>query len=62
MTYAENFFYFLSFNSPEIKSAGMAPGAWTVNDSKTMQRLRALGVERIYTDQPNLLISIDEVP
>jgi glycerophosphoryl diester phosphodiesterase len=46
----------------KIKSAGMEPGAWTVNDIQTMKRLRNMGVERIYTDRPKLLISLDEAP
>lgn len=46
----------------KIKSAGLVPGAWTVNDIQTMKRLRNMGVERIYTDQPKLLIAIDESP
>ncbi|MCS7469484.1 cellulase family glycosylhydrolase [Stieleria sp. ICT_E10.1] len=42
----------------KIKAAGIAVGAWTVNDPDTMKRLLKLGVERIYTDHPRLLLSL----
>jgi glycerophosphoryl diester phosphodiesterase len=34
----------------------LAVSAWTVNAPKDMQRLRALGVEALITDRPDLLI------
>ncbi|QDV44466.1 Glycerophosphoryl diester phosphodiesterase [Stieleria neptunia] len=42
----------------KIKAAGIAVGAWTVNDPDTMKRLLKLGVQRIYTDHPRLLLSL----
>ncbi len=42
----------------KIKAAGMAVGAWTVNDQATMRKLVDLGVDRIYTDQPRLLLAV----
>ena len=42
----------------KIKSAGMEVGAWTVNDGNTMKRLLETGVERLYTDNPRLLLSL----
>ncbi len=42
----------------KIKAAGIEAGAWTVNDATTMQRLMDVGVERIYTDHPRLLLSL----
>ncbi|MCP4788542.1 MAG: hypothetical protein GY903_26750 [Fuerstiella sp.] len=42
----------------KIKAAGIAVGAWTVNDSDTMSRLLDAGVERIYTDHPRLLLTL----
>ena len=42
----------------KIKSAGMEVGAWTVNDGNTMKRMLNAGVERIYTDNPRLLLSL----
>ena len=40
----------------KIKAAGIEVGAWTVNDQPTMTRLLAAGVERLYTDDPRLLL------
>ena len=40
----------------KIKAAGIEVGAWTVNDQPTMTRLLAAGVERLYTDDPGLLL------
>lgn len=42
----------------KIKSAGMEAGAWTVNDNDELTRLVRMGIDRIYTDNPELLISI----
>lgn len=44
----------------QIRQAGLEAGAWTVNDPKEMERLLALGVERIYTDRPQTLLEIME--
>ena len=41
-----------------IKAAGIEIGAWTVNDRATMKRLLEVGVERLYTDDPRLLLSL----
>jgi len=35
-----------------IKTAGLEPGAWTVNTVDEMAALRAMGVHRFYTDYP----------
>ncbi len=40
----------------KIHAAGLQAGAWTVNDEGTMKRLLALGVDRIYTDEPRRLL------
>ena len=42
----------------QMKDAGFAVGAWTVNDTKTMQWLLDMGVDRIYTDYPDRLRSL----
>ncbi|WP_159466667.1 glycerophosphodiester phosphodiesterase family protein [Dyadobacter sp. 3J3] len=42
----------------KVKSAGLHIGTWTVNDRETLEKLLKVGVERIYTDDPALLISI----
>jgi len=42
----------------KIKAAGIEIGAWTVNDRATMKRLLEVGVERLYTDDPRLLLSL----
>jgi glycerophosphoryl diester phosphodiesterase len=42
----------------KIKAAGIEVGAWTVNDRATMEKLLLVGVERIYTDHPQLLLSL----
>ena len=41
----------------KIKSAQLAVGAWTVNDETELVRLLKMGVDRIYTDDPMLLIA-----
>lgn len=42
----------------KIKTAGFQVGVWTVNDRKTMNQLLDAGIERIYTDQPRLLLKL----
>ncbi|QDT29625.1 Glycerophosphoryl diester phosphodiesterase [Gimesia panareensis] len=42
----------------QIKAAGLEPGAWTVNDPTLMKQLLKQGVERIYTDDPRLLLQL----
>jgi glycerophosphoryl diester phosphodiesterase len=42
----------------KTKATGIEIGAWTVNDRATMKRLLELGVERLYTDNPRLLLSL----
>lgn len=44
----------------KIKAAGLEPGAWTVNDPTLMKRLLKQGVERIYTDDPRLLLKLKQ--
>jgi len=46
----------------KIKAAGIEVGAWTVNDRATMRRLLDMGVERLYTDHPRLLLSMKSKP
>lgn len=43
----------------KIKAAGLEPGAWTVNDPAVMKQLLKQGVERIYTDDPTLLLQLN---
>lgn len=42
----------------KIKASGIIAGAWTVDDRETMESLLNMGVERIYTDDPKLLIAV----
>ncbi|MCA9014928.1 MAG: hypothetical protein KDA77_06300, partial [Planctomycetaceae bacterium] len=42
----------------KIKAAGLEPGAWTVNDPQLMKQLLQQGLERIYTDEPRLLLKL----
>ena len=42
----------------KIHAAGLQAGGWTVNDAATMKRLLALGVDRIYTDEPRRLLRL----
>ncbi|WP_442506098.1 glycerophosphodiester phosphodiesterase family protein [Novipirellula sp. SH528] len=42
----------------KIRAAGIEVGAWTVNDPESMQRLLKMGVQRIYTDHPRLLLKL----
>lgn len=39
-----------------IRAAGLEVGAWTVNDPQEMDRLIGLGVQRLYTDAPRMLL------
>ena len=41
-----------------IHAAGLESGAWTANDAAEMKRLRGLGVKRIYTDSPGMLLGL----
>lgn len=42
----------------KVKAAGLEIGAWTVNDRQAMEKLLDMGVQRLYTDQPRLLLPI----
>lgn len=42
----------------KIRAAGLEAGAWTVNDRETMLRLLDLGIQRLYTDDPRLLLRL----
>ncbi len=42
----------------KIIAAGLAAGAWTVNDEASMRRFLLMGVERFYTDRPEALIRL----
>ncbi len=42
----------------KIKAAGFEVGAWTVNDREEMKTLLDAGVERIYTDYPQILLAL----
>ena len=42
----------------QVKAAGLEIGAWTVNDPAEMGRLLDLGVERLYTDDPERLLAL----
>jgi glycerophosphoryl diester phosphodiesterase len=46
----------------QIKAAGLEVGAWTVNERETIEELLLMGVERIYTDEPRLMMAIRPVP
>ncbi len=39
-----------------LKGKGFLVGTWTVNDEKRMTELLKIGVDRIYTDNPSLLL------
>lgn len=45
-------------NVDRIRRADLEAGAWTVNDPEEMKALLAMGVDRIYTDCPKLLLQI----
>lgn len=42
----------------KIKAADLEPGVWTVNDPKLMKQFLNQGIERIYTDEPGLLLKL----
>jgi glycerophosphoryl diester phosphodiesterase len=42
----------------KIHQARLQVGAWTVNDAHRMESLLAVGVDRIYTDYPALLLQL----
>lgn len=42
----------------KLKAAGIVPGAWTVDEREDMIRLQQMGIERIYTDFPKVLINV----
>lgn len=42
----------------KIRAAGLEAGAWTVNERTRLLELLDLGVERIYTDAPGLLLAL----
>jgi glycerophosphoryl diester phosphodiesterase len=42
----------------QIKAANLQVGAWTVDDRETMEQLLNMGIDRIYTDDPKLLIKV----
>ncbi len=44
----------------KVKAAGMEVGAWTVNETAAMKKLLALGVQRIYTDEPQKLMILQK--
>jgi len=44
----------------QIKAANLEPGAWTVNDPALMKQFLKQGVERIYTDDPRLLLKLKQ--
>jgi glycerophosphoryl diester phosphodiesterase len=45
-------------NVNKIKAANLQAGAWTVDDRAILEKMLQLGVQRIYTDDPKLLIAI----
>ncbi|MFH1300525.1 MAG: glycerophosphodiester phosphodiesterase family protein [Planctomycetota bacterium] len=45
-------------NIRKIKAAQLEVGAWTVNDPALMQQMLQQGVERLYTDEPRLLLKL----
>ncbi len=42
----------------KVKAAGLEFGAWTVNERATMERLLNMGVQRLYTDHPRMLLKL----
>src|SRR5690606_36566058 len=42
----------------QIKAANLQVGAWTVNDQTSLQALLEMGIDRIYTDFPRLLMAL----
>ncbi|MDD4102453.1 MAG: glycerophosphodiester phosphodiesterase family protein [Kiritimatiellae bacterium] len=43
-----------------IHKAGLEPGVWTVNSEAGLQRFLDMGVRRIYTDYPELLLRLKQ--
>ena len=43
-----------------IHAAGLKAGAWTVNREGEMRRLLKLGIDRIYTDRPDILLKLKQ--
>ena len=43
-----------------IHAAKLKAGAWTVNNEKEMRRLLGLGIDRIYTDRPDVLLQLKQ--
>jgi glycerophosphoryl diester phosphodiesterase len=41
-----------------VKNAGLKVGSWTVSDKETLQQMVMLQLDRIYTDDPALLIRL----
>lgn len=41
-----------------LRDSGFETGAWTVNDPEKMREFVALGIDRIYTDDPRTLLGI----
>jgi glycerophosphoryl diester phosphodiesterase len=42
----------------KIHAANLKVGAWNVNDSAQMETLEKMGIDRIYADDPKLLIMV----
>ena len=42
----------------QVKAAGLKVGTWTVSDEATLLKMISLGLDRIYTDDPALLIRL----
>ena len=42
----------------KLHEAELEVGAWTVNDSARMKTLLDMGVDRLYTDEPRLLLKL----
>ena len=42
----------------KTKAAGLEVGAWTVNDRATMEKFLNMGVGRLYTDHPRMLLAL----
>lgn len=42
----------------QIKAAGLESGAWTVNDPAVMKTFLDYGIDRIYTDDPAILLKL----
>lgn len=43
----------------KVHSAGLSVGAWTVNNSDDMRKFMSMNVDRLYTDDPQLLLEIN---